>query len=256
MFACGHPPIGRDGVLHMNKTKILGREFDGVTPVDERPPFQLVDGWRQTTLTTPAGILPAGLWGEVPGGDPYLLHVNVLTTGPLAVGDFVELQSGPPMQPRRQYRPTPDNTILLLVRPTDRIRLVVAAQAQIAVELLVESIGGVNELGSRLFDWSQATQASQLGTVRSATITGPTAIPAWTGLWHIIHNSANPDVVSLPPRGLVPLDATLTFTKRGVGTPVLTAFGGDTLSGGLPSFGVTRTVFVRNNGDEWAFVGA
>ena len=239
----------------MNKTKILGREFDGVTLVDERPPFQLVDGWRQTTLTTPAGILPAGLWGEVPGGDPYLLHVNVLTTLPLTGGDFFELQSGPPIQPRARVLPTPANVQLFLVRPTDRLRLLIAPQPEIKIELLVESIGGVNELGSRLYDWSQATQASQLGTVRSATITGPTAIPAWTGLWHIIHNSANPDVVSLPPRGLVPLDATLTLTRRGTGTPVLNAALGDTLSGGLPSFPVTRTVIVMNNGDEWAFVG-
>ena len=240
----------------MNKIKILAREFDGVTPVDQRPPLQLVDGWRQATLTTPAGILPAGLWGEVPGGDPYLLHINVLTTGPLTTGDFVELQSGPPVQPRRQYRPTPDNTFLLLVRPTDRLRLVVAPQPQIAVELLIESIGGVNELGSRLYDWAEATHTSRLNVVRSATITGPTLLPAWTGLWHIIHNSANPDIVTLPPRALVPLDAQLTFTKRGIGTPVLTPSGNETLSGGLPAFGVTRTVILHNNGDEWAFVGA
>ena len=31
---------------------------------------------------------------------------------------------------------------------------------------------------------------------------------------------------------------------------------GDTLSGGLASFPVTRTVVVYNNGEEWAFVGA
>jgi hypothetical protein len=36
---------------------------------------------------------------------------------------------------------------------------------------------------------------------------------------------------------------------------VLNAALGDTLSGGLPSFPVTRTVIVMNNGDEWAFVG-
>ena len=240
----------------MNKLKLLARELDGVTLVDQRPPLQLVDGWRQATLTSPAGILPAGLWGEVPGGDPYLLHINVLTSGPLAAGDFFELRSGPPSQPRRQFQPTPDNTVLLLVRPTDQLRLVVASQQAIAVELLIESIGGVNELGSRLYDWAQASQTSRTALVRSATITGATFIPAWTGLWHIIHNSANPDVVTLPPRGLVPLDATLTFTKRGIGTPVLTPSGNDTLSGGLAAFGVTRTVIVRNNGDEWAFVGA
>jgi hypothetical protein len=48
----------------------------------------------------------------------------------------------------------------------------------------------------------------------------------------------------------------LTVTRRGVGTPVLTASAGDTLAGGLlANFPVTRSVFVINNGDAWAFVG-
>ncbi|MBK8649623.1 MAG: hypothetical protein IPN16_24390 [Gemmatimonadetes bacterium] len=240
----------------MNKIKLLARQLDGATLVEQAPDFQLVDGWTQATLPSPAGVLPAGLWGKVPGGDPYLLHVNVLTTGPLAVTDLFELQSGSPTQPRRQYRPTPGNTVIVLVRPTDRLRFVVAAQAQIAVELLVESIGGVNELGSRLFAWAQATQAAETHKATTSTVVAPVQLPAWTGLFHIIHNSPNPDVVTLPPRGLVPLDATLTFTKRGIGTPVLTAAFGDTLSGGLPNMPVTRTLVVMNNGDEWAFVGS
>ena len=84
----------------------------------------------------------------------------------------------------------------------------------------------------------------------------PVQLPAWTGLFHVIHNSPNPDVVTLPPRALMPLDATMTITKRGIGTPVLTAAFGDTLSGGLPNFSVTRTLVVMNNGDEWTFVGS
>ena len=241
----------------MDKHRIITRfGFDGVTVAAAPTDYALVDGWTQGTLTGPAGIIPAGLWGKVPAGDPYLAHINVLSPSGLGPGDFVELQSGTPVQPRVQYVPSPDNTRLILVRPTDRLRLFVQPQAVLVVELLIESIGGVNELGSRLYDWAQASQASRTALVRSATITGATFIPAWTGLWHIIHNSANPDVVTLPPRGLVPLDATLTFTKRGIGTPVLTPSGNDTLSGGLAAFGVTRTVIVRNNGDEWAFVGA
>ncbi|MBL8969413.1 MAG: hypothetical protein JNK56_02475 [Myxococcales bacterium] len=239
----------------MNKIKLNVRQLDGVTLVEQAPEFQLVNGWTQATLPAAAGVLPAGLWGKVPGGDPYLLHVNVLTTGPLGVGDLFELQSGPPTQPRRQYRPTPGNTELVLVRPTDRLRFLVAAQPEIAVELLVESIGGVNELGSRLFAWAQATQAADAHKVTSGVVSQPLQLPAWTGLFHIIHNSPNPDVVTLPSRGLVPLDATLTFTKRGIGTPVVAAALGDTLSGGLPNIAVTRTVIVMNNGDEWAFVG-
>ena len=240
----------------MNKIKLLARDFDGATLVEQAPNFQLVDGWTQASLDTPAGVLPAGLWGKVPGGDPYLLHINVLTAGPLAVTDLFELQSGPTVQPRRQYRPTPDNTTIVLVRPTDRLRLVVAPQQGLAVELLVESIGGVNELGSRLFAWAQATQAAESRRATSGTVVAPVQLPAWTGLFHVIHNSPNPDIVTLPPRALVPLDATMTMTKRGIGTPVLTAAAGDTLSGGLPSFPVTRTLVVMNNGDEWAFVGS
>ena len=240
----------------MDKIKLLARQLDGTTLVEQMPVFQLVNGWTQATLDSPAGVLPAGLWGKVPGGDPYLLHVNVLTTGPLAVTDLFELQSGPPAQPRRQYRPTPDNTTVVLVRPTDRLRFVVAIQQTVAVELLVESIGGVNELGSRLFAWAQATQAAELHKVTSAMVMAPIQLSAWTGLFHVIHNSPNPDVVTLPSRALVPLDATMTFTKRGIGTPVLTAVAGDTLSGGLPNFPVTHTLVVMNNGDEWTFVGS
>ena len=240
----------------MNKIKLLVRQLDGTTLVEQAPDFQLVNGWTQATLASPAGVLPAGLWGKVPGGDPYLLHVNVLTTDPLAVTDLFELQSGPPTQPRRQYRPTPGNTTIVLVRPTDRLRFVVGPQLAVAVELLVESIGGVNELGSRLFAWAQATRAAESHKATAGTVVGPAQIPAWTGLFHIIHNSPNPDVVTLPPRALVPLDATMTFTKRGIGTPVLTAVAGDTLSGGLPNVPVTRTLVVMNNGDEWIFVGS
>jgi hypothetical protein len=238
----------------MNKIKLLARQLDGVTLVEQAPDFKLVDGWTQASLPDPAGVLPAGLWGQVPGGDPYLLHVNVLTEGPLGAGDLFELQSGPPVQPRAQYWPAPSNTRVVLVRPTDRLRLLVAEQAQIKVEMLIESIGGVNELGSRLFDWSRA-QASLPRTASSATLTGPAALPSWTGLLHIVHASKNPDVILLPPRGLVPLDATLTLTRRGAGKPLLKAAPDDTLSGGLSDVAVTRTVVVLNNGDEWAFVG-
>ena len=240
----------------MNKIRLRARQFDGATLVQVVPTFRQVDGWMDVSLDVPVGIMPAGLWGKVPGGDPYLLHINVLTTDPLAPGDFFELQSGGPVQPRVQYRPTPDNTQLVLVRPTDRLRLLVAPQnPEIVVELLAESIGGVNELGSRLFDWAQATATNAAGKVGSLTMQGPGGIPAWAGQLHIIHDSANPDIVGLPTRGLVPQDAMLTVTRRGVGTPVLTVSAGDTLAGGLLNFPVTRSVFVINNGDAWAFVG-
>jgi hypothetical protein len=240
----------------MQKMRFRARELDGETLYQAVPTFRQVDGWIEASLDTPVGIVPAGLWGKVPGGDPYLLHVNVLTTAPLAATDFFELQSGPLVQPRVQYRPTPDNTRLALVRPTDRLRFRVAPQnPEILVELLVESIGGTNELGSRLFDWAQTTAAHAVGKATSLTMQGPGGIPAWSGQLHVIHDSANPDAVTLPSRGLVPLDAMLTFTRRGAGTPLLTASAGDKLVGGFLNYPVTRTVFVVNNGDAWAFVG-
>jgi hypothetical protein len=97
--------------------------FDGVTIAAAPTDFALVDGWTQGTLTGPAGILPAGLFGKVPAGDPYLAHINVLSPDRSAAGDFFELQSGTPVQPRVQFVPSPDNTRLVLVRPTDRLRL-------------------------------------------------------------------------------------------------------------------------------------
>lgn len=199
----------------MNKIKLRARALDGVTFVQQSPDFQLVDGWSEATLPNPAGVLPAGLWGRVPGGDPYLLHVNVLTTLPLNGGDIFELQSGPPIQPRARVIPTPANVQLFLVRPTDRLRLLIAPQAEIKIEMLVESIGGVNELGSRLFDWAQAAQAAAGRKATSIEITGPAFVPAWNGIFHLAHNSAGDDVVSLPPRGMVPLDAVMTLTRRG-----------------------------------------
>ena len=239
----------------MNKIKLRARAFDGVTLVDPSPDFQLVDGWQQASLPNPSGVLPAGLWGKVPGGDPYLLHVNVLSEGPLAGGDFFELQSGTPVQPRARFHPSPSNHQIMLVRPSDRLRLLVAEQGDIRVEFLIESIGGVNELGSRLSDWARAAEAAATPRATSAEITGPTVLPAWSGILHVVHNSAAADIVFLPPRGLVPLDAMLTFTRRGAGTPVLTAAVGDTFSGGSPSVAVNRTFHLMNNGHDWTAVG-
>ena len=67
----------------MNKIRLRARQFDGATLVQVVPTFRQVDGWTEASLDLPVGIVPAGLWGKVPGGDPYLLHINVLTTDPL-----------------------------------------------------------------------------------------------------------------------------------------------------------------------------
>ena len=239
----------------MDKHRLITRfGFDGVTIAAAPTDYALVDGWTQGTLTGPAGILPAGLFGKVPAGDPYLAHINVLSPAPLAPGDFVELQSGTPVQPRVQYVPSPDNTRLILVRPTDRLRLFVQPQAVLVVELLIESIGGVNELGSRLADWSARAAGGSAG-VRTLNITAPTVIPAWSGLLHVTHNSNNADVITLPPRALVPLEAVLTVTRKGTGVPTLTAAAGDTIAVNLAVEQVNRSVTVFNNGDAWALTG-
>lgn len=240
----------------MIKMRLRARELDGKTLVDKLSGFTLVEGWTEATLGTPAGVLPAALWGKVPGGDPYLLHVSVLTTGPMEETDHFELQSGPPVHPRAMYRPSPSNTRVMLVRPTDRLRFQVDTQQEIVVELLVESIGGEGELGSRLFAWAHATEASATGGARTAHYVGPGQILPWSGILHVTHDSAAGDLVTLPNRALVPLDATLTFTRRGAGVPLLTASGNDKLSGGLINTPVTRTLVVMNNGHEWAYVGS
>jgi len=239
----------------MEKIRLILRGgLDGATLATAPTDFGLVTGWTQGTLSTsPVGILPASLWGKVPAGDPYLAHINVLTDQPLGPGDFFELQSGAPIQPRVQYSPGPGNSRLVLVRPTDRLRFVVAPQVLVVIELLIESIGGVNELGTRLTAWSERSQST--GGVRSVRLGFPAALPAWQGLLHVIHDSANADVITLPTRSLVPLDAVLTFSRKGVGVPTLAAAAGDTIVHGLVNQQVNRAVIVYNNGEEWALVG-
>ncbi len=240
----------------MDKHRIITRfGFDGVTVAAAPTDYALVDGWTTGTLAGPAGILPAGLFGKVPAGDPYLAHINVLSPNGLGPGDFVELQSGIPVQPRVQFVPSPENTRVILVRPTDRLRLFVQPQATLVVELLIESIGGVNELGSRLADWSARAAGGSAG-VRSLTVAAPTVLPAWTGLLHVIHNSAAADVITLPPRALVPLDAVLTVTRKGTGVPTLAAAGADRIAVDMMVEQVNRSVTVHNNGDRWALIGA
>lgn len=239
----------------MDKVRLLYRGgFDGASIAAAPTDFALVEGWTQGTLIGAVGILPGGLWGKVPAGDPYVVHINVLSPAPLAIGDFFELQSGTPVQARAQYVPSPDNTRLMLVRPTDRLRFVAQPQAMLVIELLIESIGGVNELGSRLADWSARAAGVSTG-VRVVRLAAPTVIPAWTGLLHVIHDSANADVITLPPRALVPLDAVLTVTRKGAGVPTLAAAGDDRIAVNMMVEQVNRSVTVYNNGDEWALTG-
>src|SRR5690554_6182462 len=108
----------------MNKIKLVIRDgFDGQTPVTQAPNFQLVEGWNEAELVAPAGILPAGLWGQVPAGDPYLLHACILTIQPPDPQTFIEVRTGAPTQIRAQYMPRADNTRLTLVRPSDELRV-------------------------------------------------------------------------------------------------------------------------------------
>lgn len=240
----------------MDKIKLVSRfGLDGATLVAEVPRFELEEGWLRGDLPNPAGIFPAGLWGKVPAGDPYLLHISVLTVGGIGPGDFFELQTSEPVQPRVQYAPTPSNTRLVLVRPSDRLRLQVAPQPDIRVELLVESIGGVNELGTRLHQWAASEREATSQRVQAARFTAAGAIPGWVGVLHVVYDSAINGALSLPSLATVPLNAMLTVTRRGAGQPTLVVQAGNSIAGGLPNINVTRSAILMNNGDEWTFAG-
>jgi hypothetical protein len=239
----------------MNKIKLIIRgSFDGQTPVAQAPTFKLVEGWNEAELAAPAGILPAGLWGQVPAGDPYVLHACILTTQPLDPQTFIEIRTGAPTHVRAQYTPSADNVRLTLVRPSDEIRVFTPPQGIVKLELLVESIGGVNELGSRLYEWSDAVFRARDTGVRVARFTADAALPGWLGMLHVIYDGANPGNITLPTRSIVPLDAVLTVTRKGIGTPTLHVTAGDTFAGGAVAQAIQRSGIVMNNGEQWTWV--
>jgi hypothetical protein len=142
----------------------------------------------------------------------------------------------------------------VLVRPTDRLRFVVAPQANVVIELLIESIGGVNELGSRLTAWSSAGGRGQGASARCGSPI-PVALAAWQGLLHVIHDSPNADVITLPTAlaGAAGRGVHL-LPHRGRGADARRA-AGDTIVVGAVNQQVNRAVIVYNNGEEWALVG-
>jgi hypothetical protein len=52
----------------MDKSRLRARAFDGATVYEETPTFRQVNGWFES-LEAPVGIVPAALWGKVPGGE-------------------------------------------------------------------------------------------------------------------------------------------------------------------------------------------
>ena len=239
----------------MNKIKLIFRGgLDGQTPVTTPPTFRLHEGWNEAEITGPAGLLPAGLWGQVPAGDPYLLHVCMLTTLAIDPQTIFEVRTGAPTQLRAQYTPLAANTRINLVRPSDELRLFTPAQALVKVEFLVESIGGVNELGSRLHEWSEGARTRDTGA-RVAHFTSSATLSAWTGLIHVIYDSAADGTITLPPRTTVPLDAVLTFTRKGAGLPTLLISAGDSFAGNTNAQAIQRSAIVMNNGNQWTWVG-
>lgn len=239
----------------MDKIKLFTRGLDGATLVPDMTRFDLEEGWLRGDLPTPAGIFPASLWGKVPAGDPYLLHVCVLSTAPLSAGDFFELQTGAPVQPRVQYVPTPGNLRTVLVRPSDRLRFVVAPQAEVRIELLIESIGGVNELGTRLREWAASEREAAASAVQTARYTAAGNIPAWGGVLHVVYDAVASGVLTLPSLALVPLNAILTVTRRQNGTPTVATQAGEQIANGLNNLEITRAATLMNTGGEWTFVG-
>ncbi|SFF43849.1 hypothetical protein SAMN02745121_08861 [Nannocystis exedens] len=239
----------------MNKIKLIIRGgFDGQTPVTQTPTFKLVEGWSEAELQGPAGILPAGLWGQVPAGDPYLLHACMLTTQPIDPQASVEVRTGAPTQVRARYHPSADNMRLTLVRPSDELRLVTSPQGIVKLELLIESIGGVNELGSRLYDWSQAAFNARDTGVRVARLTADASLPGWLGTLHVIYDSVNAANIALPARSIVPLDAVLTVTRKGPGLPTLHVAPGDSFAGNAIAQAIQRSGIIMNNGEQWTWV--
>lgn len=240
----------------MNKIKLIIRGgFDGVTPVAQPPTFRLVEGWNEAELQAPAGIFPAGLWGQVPAGDPYVLHACMLTTQPIDPQTFIEVRTGAPTHIRAQYTPTADNTRLTLVRPSDELRVFTPPQGIVKLELLVESIGGVNELGSRLHEWSDAAFRARDAGVRVAWFTADAALSSWLGTIHVVYDSANNGNITLPARSTVPIDAVLTITRKGAGLPTLLAAAGDSFAGNVVAQAIHRSAIVMNNGNQWTWVG-
>ena len=96
--------------------------------------------------------------------------------------------------------PSADNTRLTLVRPSDEIRLVAPMQSVVKLELLVESIGGTNELGTRLAEWGAAVQRTRDEGVRVAVFTTNAVVAAWLGKLHVIYDAAVGGSITLPPR--------------------------------------------------------
>lgn len=240
----------------MHKIKLIFRgELDGQTPVTTPPTFRLVEGWNEAELPTPAGVLPAGLWGQVPAGDPYLVQACMLTTQPIGPQVIFEVRSGAPSHVRAQFTPSADNTRLTLVRPSDEIRLVAPPQALVKLELLIESIGGTNELGSRLHEWADAAYRARDAGVRVAYFGGSALLSAWIGKIHVVYDSAAGGNITLPPRSTVPIDALLTITRKGTGLPTLVAQNGDVFAGGVPTLDVMRSAIVMNNGSQWTWAG-
>ena len=238
----------------MHKIKLIIRGgFDGQTPVTQAPTFRLVEGWSEAELEAPAGLFPAGLWGQVPAGDPYLVHACMLTTLPIDQQTIFEVQTGAPAQIRTQFTPSVDNTRLTLVRPSDTLKVATPPQNLVKLELLVESIGGTNELGSRLYEW--ANVAARPGEVRIARLSQPATLAAWRGVLHLIYDSAAGANLTLPPRQTVPVDAVLTLTRRSGGLPTLIPAAGDSLAGGLGGLTIQRSAIVMNNGDQWTWSG-
>ncbi|MEZ4437088.1 MAG: hypothetical protein R3F65_32225 [bacterium] len=240
----------------MHKIKlIIAGGLDGQTLVEQAPSFRLREGWSEAEIAAPAGVFPAGLWGQVPAGDPYLLHASMLTTQPIDAQTIFEVMSGDPPHSRGRFTPGAENTRLSLVRPSDRLRVFAPPQALVKIELLIESIGGEGELGSRLWQWASASQAGG-PEARTAYFGGSAKLSPWTGTIHVIYDSAQAGSITLPPRASVPMSAVLTITRRAGGVAGLLPSAGDSVAGGLNSIQVFRSAIVMNNGDEWTWAGS
>jgi hypothetical protein len=87
------------------------------------------------------------------------------------------------------------------------------------------------------------------------TVTAPTVIPAWSGLLHVVHNSINADVITLPAAGPRAARGGADRHPQGHGRADARGRRGDTIAVNLAVEQVNRSVTVFNNGDAWALTG-
>jgi hypothetical protein len=198
----------------MNKIKLLARQLDGTTLVEQAPDFQLVDGWTQATL--PAGRRAAGRpVGQGARRRPVPAARQCADHGPARRAATCSScragrrrsrggSTGPrPTTPARARAPDRPAALRRRRAARDRGRAAGREHRRRQRARLAPVRLGAGDPGGRVH---KAT---------SGIVVAPAISRRGRGCFTSSTTRPTPIVVTLPPRGLVPLDATLTFTRRG-----------------------------------------